>query len=72
MRPQTRPKVEPKAKISGIAVIVIIVILIGLGVKGIKYIANHSAGKQQSKTNQKITSAESALFRGKIGKYIQP
>lgn len=56
MRPQTRPKI----KIPGIAVIAIIIIFIGLGVKGVKYIVNHSAEKQQSGTNQKVRSAETA------------
>ncbi len=56
MRPQTRPKF----RIPGIAVIAIIVILIGLGVKGSKYVANHSAEKQQSRASQKAKSAEMA------------
>ncbi len=55
MRSQTRQKTKPKARIPGIVIIMMAIILVGLGVKAGKYVSGNFAGEHQSETSQKTS-----------------
>jgi len=55
MRSQTRQKTKPKARMPGIVIIMMAIILVALGVKAGKYVSGNFAGEHQSKTSQKTS-----------------
>ncbi len=60
MRSRVITETKSKTKIPRIAVIAIIIIFIGLGAKGIKYILNHSPEERQTRASQETAHIEEA------------
>lgn len=46
---------KPKIKIPGIAIVAVVIVSIGLGTKGVRYILSYSAEEQDPRTSRKVT-----------------